>query len=298
MNRQNPILYRVSQFVSLLLGARIFVLIFFGFTLYVSTFFLFNQEENLHKFVFDYKVHGIIFCSLLSIAAGGIINQFYDFEKDKIQKPFRTKLQSFLKQKYFLYSYIILNTFSLGIAYFLSPRIFIFFLIYQFFIWFYSHKLSKVFLLNNLTYVSLTLYPFFGMLVYYQHFSWKIFLMAIFLFLMLWIIDTIKDLLTIKSDKIFNYNTLPIIIGTKTSIAFISFLLLLNALLACVIISKMPTINLMFLYFSTSVFVMILSLFPLFYFRFQKMFWLMNLLRIWIFVGVIFMLLNGILEKF
>ncbi|MDO5616414.1 MAG: prenyltransferase, partial [Cruoricaptor ignavus] len=92
--KKNPAHYRVSQFVSLLLGMRIFVLAFFAFTLYVSTFFLFNQEENLRQFVFDYKVHGIIFCSILSIAAGGIINQFYDLEKDRLQKPFRTKLQS------------------------------------------------------------------------------------------------------------------------------------------------------------------------------------------------------------
>ena len=82
----NPILHRLSQLVSLLLGARIFVLALFTFTLYVSTFFLFNQEESLRKFVFDYKVHGIIFCSVLSIAAGGLINRFYDREKDKFQK--------------------------------------------------------------------------------------------------------------------------------------------------------------------------------------------------------------------
>ena len=78
--KNNPIFYRLSQIMSLLLGARIFLLLLFTFTLYVSTFFLFNQEENLRKFVFDYKVHGIIFCSVLSIAAGGIINRFYDNE--------------------------------------------------------------------------------------------------------------------------------------------------------------------------------------------------------------------------
>lgn len=161
MKEENPILYRISQFVGLLLGARIFMLILFAFTLYVSTFFLFNQEESLRAFVFDYKVHGIIFCSLLSIAAGGIINQFYDLEKDRLQKPFRTKLQSFLKQKYYLYSYIALNAISLGIAYVLSPRIFVFFLVYQFLMWFYSHKLSKILIVNNITFVSLTLYPFF-----------------------------------------------------------------------------------------------------------------------------------------
>ncbi len=298
MREQNPTLYRISQFVSLLLGARIFVLMFFVFTLYVSTFFLFNQEESLRKFVFDFKVHGIIFCAVLSIASGGIINQFYDLEKDRLQKPFRTKLQSFLKQKYFLYSYIALNIISLGVAYLLSPRIFIFFLIYQFLMWFYSHKLSKVLFLNNLTYVALTLYPFFGMLVYYQHFSMKLFLMAAFLFLILLIIDQIKDILTMRPDKIFNYQTSPNVLGLKPATIIISLLLILNAIVSCLIVEKVQHFNYLVIYFSISAFVLILCLLPIFYFKLKKMFWLMNLLRIWVFIGVIFMLLNGIFEKF
>jgi 4-hydroxybenzoate polyprenyltransferase len=79
----NPILHRLSQLVSLLLGARIFILALFTFTLYVSTFFLFNQEESLRKFVFDYKVHGIILCAMLSIAAGGLSTVFMTRKKTK-----------------------------------------------------------------------------------------------------------------------------------------------------------------------------------------------------------------------
>lgn len=298
MKEQNPILYRISQFVGFLLGARIFLLLFFTFTLYVSTFFLFNQEESLRKFVFDFKVHGIIFCAILSIAAGGIINQFYDREKDKIQKPFRTRLQSFLKQKYFLYSYIALNIISLGVAYLLSPRIFIFFLVYQFLMWLYSHKLSKMLFTNNLTYVSLTLYPFFGMLVYYQHFSVKLFLMAVFLFLILLIIDQLKDILTMRPDKIFSYHTVPNELGLKIATVIISALLVLNSFISCLIVAKVQHFNILVIYFSLSAFVLILCLLPLFYFKLKKIFWLMAVLRIWVFIGVIFMLMNGIFEKF
>lgn len=297
MKQENLLLYRISQFVSLLLGARFFVLVFFTITLYVSTFFLFNQEETLRQFVFDYKIHGIIFCSLLSIAAGGIINQFYDIEKDRLQKPFRSKLQSFLKQKYFLYSYIILNIISLGIAYLLSPRIFIFFLIYQFMMWFYSHKLSKILILNNLTFVALTLYPFFGLLVYYKHFSMKLFLMAAFLFLILLIIDVIKDFLTMRPDAIFGYQTLPIVTGLKVSTTIISVLLVLNTVVSCLIVYTIASQNFLKIYFSLSAILLILSLYPVFFFKFKKMFWLMNLMRIWVFIGVIFMLLNGIFER-
>ena len=280
--------------MSLLLGARIFLLLLFTFTLYVSTFFLFNQEENLRKFVFDYKVHGIIFCSVLSIAAGGIINRFYDNEKDRVSRPFRTRLQSFLKEKYFLYSYITLNVVTLVISAILSPRILVFFLVYQFLIWFYSHKLSKILIVNNLTFVSLSLYPFFGMLVYYQHFSYKIFLMAIFLFLLMLTIDLIKDVLTKNVDKVFGYNTIANVFGKKTSYHIIALVIFLNILISSVIVYSYHQLNIFSWYFVISIFFFLLLIFPILTYQKNKMFWVINLFRVWVFVGVVFMLFNGI----
>lgn len=276
--------------MSLLLGARIFLLLLFTFTLYVSTFFLFNQEENLRKFVFDYKVHGIIFCSVLSIAAGGIINRFYDNEKDRISRPFRTRLQSFLKEKYFLYSYITLNVVTLVISAILSPRILVFFLVYQFLIWFYSHKLSKILIVNNLTFVSLSLYPFFGMLVYYQHFSYKIFLMAIFLFLLMLTIDLIKDVLTKNVDKVFGYNTIANVFDKKTSYHIIALVIFLNILVSSVIVYSYHQLNIFSWYFVISIFFFLLLIFPILTYQKNKMFWVINLFRVWVFVGVVFML--------
>ena len=280
--------------MSLLLGARIFLLLLFTFTLYVSTFFLFNQEENLRKFVFDYKVHGIIFCSVLSIAAGGIINRFYDNEKDRVSRPFRTRLQSFLKEKYFLYSYITLNVVTLVISAILSPRILVFFLVYQFLIWFYSHKLSKILFVNNLTFVSLSLYPFFGMLVYYQHFSYKIFLMAIFLFLLMLTIDLIKDVLTKNVDKVFGYNTIANVFDKKTSYHTIALVIFLNILVSSVIVYSYHQLNIFSWYFVISIFFFLLLIFPILTYQKNKMFWVINLFRVWVFVGVVFMLFNGI----
>ena len=280
--------------MSLLLGARIFLLLLFTFTLYVSTFFLFNQEENLRKFVFDYKVHGIIFCSVLSIAAGGIINRFYDNEKDRVSRPFRTRLQSFLKEKYFLYSYITLNVVTLVISAILSPRILVFFLVYQFLIWFYSHKLSKILIVNNLTFVSLSLYPFFGMLVYYQHFSYKIFLMAIFLFLLMLTIDLIKDVLTKNVDKVFGYNTIANVFDKKTSYHIIALVIFLNILVSSIIVYSYHQLNIFSWYFVISIFFFLLLIFPILTYQKNKMFWVINLFRVWVFVGVIFMLFNGI----
>lgn len=289
--------YRLSQFVGFLLGARFFVAILLTFALYVSTFFLFNQEESLRNFVFDFKVHGIIFCTVLSILSGGIINQFYDFEKDHIVKPFRTRIQSFIKQKYFLYAYLALTVISLGVASFISYRVLIFFIVYQFFMWFYSHKLSRILILNNLTFVSLTLYPFFGMMVYYETFSKKVLLMAIFLFLILLCIDIVKDTLTKSVDKTFGYVTIPNYFKSKTTKTIIISFLIITMVVSMKIISKTGISGFMSYYFVLGLFIMIVCVYLLLNSSKKSKFLTLNILRFWVFVGIIAMLLNGIEGK-
>lgn len=289
---KNSFYYRLSQLVSLLLGARFFVLIFISFALYVSAFFLINQEQDLRKMVFDVKLHGIIFCSVLSIAAGGLINQFYDKEKDKIIKPFRYKLQRFLKQKYFLYFYLILNILSIGIAGFLSWRILLFFIIYQFFIWLYSHKLSKILVLNNLTFVLLSLYPFFGILVYYQHFSMMLFWMALFLFLLMLSIDINKDIITKDADQLFQYRTFPIVVGIQETKKIIVSILMINAVVSFKIFQLLKP-NIHSQYFLLSIVFFLVMCGIIFFTKVQHSV-IHNWLRVWVLVGVIFMLINGL----
>lgn len=294
----NPFFYRISQLIGFLLGARVFVAFLLTFALYVSTFFLFNRDESLRNFVFDFRVHGIIFCTVLSILAGGIINQFYDREKDQLTKPFRTRIQKFLKQKYFLYAYLTLNLVSLGIAFLISPRVFFFFLIYQFLMWFYSHKLSKVLIINNLTFVTLTVYPFFGMWVYYKTFSSKIFLMATFLFLILLMIDIIKDLLTKNADKIFGYATIPNTLGNKVSNVILGVLSVLLMWISTLIISKEGIHNIMNLYFAGGLLVLVFALYLLINPYKKSSFFVLNILRIWVFIGIVAMLMDGIILRF
>lgn len=294
---QKSLFYRFSQFVGFLLGARFFVAALLTFALYVSTFFLFNQEESFRKFVFDFRVHGIIFCTVLSILAGGIINQFYDFEKDHIVKPFRTRIQSFIKQKYFLYAYLALTVISLGVAIFISYRVLIFFIVYQFFMWFYSHKLSRILILNNLTFVSLTMYPFFGMMVYYQTFSKKIFLMAIFLFLILLCIDIVKDTLTKSVDKTFGYTTIPNYFKSKNTRIILISLLTVTIAVSMKIIIKTGISGFMAYYFIGGLFVMITCIYLLLNSSRRTNFFTLNILRFWVFVGILAMLLNGIEGK-
>ena len=292
------IVYRLSQLMGFLLGTRFFVTVLLTFALYVSTFFLFNQEESLRNFVFDFKIHGIIFCTILSILAGGIINQFYDKEKDKIAKPFRFQIQSFLKQNYFLYAYLGLNLLSLTVAFLISERVFVFFLVYQFVMWFYSHKLSKWLFVNNLTFVFLTLYPFFGMLVYYQTFSEKLFLMALFLFFVLLSIDLVKDTLTKRVDRTFGYTTIPNYFSPKISTAFIVSIMTITFLISMMLIEKIGISRVLAYYFVAGLFIFVIAVSLILQEKKRYNFVTLNLLRFWVFIGIIAMLLDGILTKF
>ncbi len=285
--------YRLSQLLGLLLGARVPVTALLAFALYVSTFFLFNQEESLRAFVFDLRVHGIIFCAILSILAGGIINQFYDREKDQIVKPFRSRIQNFFEQKYFLYAYIILNAVSLSVAAAISIQVFFFFLIYQFLMWLYSHKLSRLVIINNVTFVLLSLYPFFGMLVYYRTFSVTIFLMSLFLFFLLLVIDVVKDMITRNADRIFGYNTIPNSFSPVATRLVVLSLLVVNTFVAARLFLILKA-AVMQLYFVLSVFVFAFGIVLLYRKRANSRFLLLNLFRLWIFAGVLAMLLNGI----
>ncbi len=291
------LLYRLSQVLGLLLGAKVFVVLLLTFALYVSTFFLFNQEESFKAFVFDFKVHGIIFCTVLSILAGGIINQFYDREKDRIIKPFRSQIQNFLKQNYFLYTYLVLNTVSLGISWFISPRVFVYLIVYQFFMWFYSHKLSRILILNNLTFVALTLYPFFGMLVYYKTFSLKVFLMAIFLFLFLLIMDILKDTLTKNADKIFGYTPIPNFFGNKITRNVLIFLLLGLMGTSMLLVQQKGLHTVLSYFFAIGIFVIVVLVTLMANTFKNSNFYALNIMRIWIFLGILSMLLDGIYSK-
>ncbi len=295
---KNPPFYRLTQFVAFLMGAKIFMVALLTFALYVSTFFLFNQEESLRNFVFDVKVNGIIGCSVLSILAGGIINQFYDKEKDRVTRPFRTRLQNFLKQKYFLYAYLSLNIASLTIAAVLSERVFIFFLIYQFLMWLYSHKLSKMLLINNLSFVGLSLYPFFGMLVYYKTFSLYIFLLSVFIFVMLLIIDITKDTLTKNADRIFGYRTIPNFFSVRTTNVILIFLLASALVVSGCIIYIQGMHFIMSYYFVVAILMQIISLFLVLNPTRYSNIIVVNLMRIWIFVGILAMLADGVLGYF
>lgn len=199
------------------------------FAQYMASLFVFNEGKDHLQILFDKKINFIIIASALSAAAGYIINNFYDLEKDRLQRPLQNYIERFISQNFKLTTYLALNFSALIVAGLVSWRVLIFFLVYQFMVWFYSHKINKIVWINNLYSVVLMALPFFALFLYYENYRSIIFLHAAFLFILLLITDILKDLTSTSADVIYGYQTLPIVYGEHKTKNILSLLMSLNA---------------------------------------------------------------------
>ena len=122
--------------------------------------------------------------------------------------------------------------------------------------------------------------------------------MAVFLFVMLLMIDIVKDILTKNADKIFGYTTIPNTFGTHNAVNVVVALSVLLFTVSMLIINNTGIHSSLPLYFAAGLFVIILSVYLLLSSVKKSNFIVLNIFRIWVFVGIIAMLLDGIIERF
>ncbi|MBP8066469.1 MAG: geranylgeranylglycerol-phosphate geranylgeranyltransferase [Flavobacterium sp.] len=229
---------------------------------YLSSIFILAPERRALDVILDWRLFLIVFVSTLTIASGYIINNFYDSEKDLINRPNKSMLDRLVSQQTKLQVYFSLNFIATALAYIISWRAALFFAVYIFLIWFYSHKLKKYPMIGNLTASLLAVLPFFGILMYFKNFYHVIFAHATFLFLLILIREMIKDLENIKGDVANNYQTIPVRFGEKVSKQVITVLTISTILPVFILIDKYD-VGYMDIYFYISLIVLIFFLLKL-----------------------------------
>ena len=220
--RKNKLL--VMKFVSLFSVVRGYNIPIIILAQYLSAIFILAPEKRALSILLDFNLFIIVFASSLTIASGYIINNFYDSKKDLINRPNKSMLDLLVSQKTKLQVYFALNFIVAILAILVSWRAFLYFSVYIFLIWYYSHRIKKYAVIGNLTSAFLSVLPFFAILLYYKNFYEVIFGHAAFLFLLLLIREMIKDLENIKGDLANDYKTIPIIYGEVVSKKIITFL--------------------------------------------------------------------------
>ena len=245
LSRKNKLLLmKIISLFSVVRGYNVAVIVI---AQYLSAIFILAPKNvPALDIILDFRVFILVLASALSIASGYIINNFYDSQKDLINRPNKSMLDRLVSQKTKLYVYFTLNFFVALISVFLSWRVLLFFSAYIFLVWFYSHKLKKYAIIGNITAALLAVLPFFAMLIYlfkkdgFRHFEIYhveiIFAHATFLFLLILIREMIKDLENIKGDLASDYHTVPVIYGERVSKIAISVLTVLTVIPVYVLI--------------------------------------------------------------
>lgn len=227
IDKQKSIFFK---FLSIFSVVRIYNILIIVLAQYLTSIFILS-DKKLFDVIFDFNLFLLILCSSLSIASGYIINNFYDQKKDIINKPIKSKIDDVVKKSTKLYFYFILNFVVIFFASIISPRAVIFFSVYIFFLWFYSHKLKRLLFLGNLFYSLLTITPFFAILLYYKNIDLIIAAYALFLFFILLLKDITKDLKNLVGDFTENYQTIPVAFGEDFSRIIISLITFINVIL-------------------------------------------------------------------
>ncbi len=289
------------KFISLFSVIRLYNIFIIIIAQYFTSIFIISIDTSISSILFDFQLFLLILSSSIAIASGYIINNFYDYEKDLINKPIKSKIDKVIRKRTKLSLYITLNFLCIYTSSLVSWRSVLFFTIYIFVIWLYSHKLKRILFIGNIVSSLLSVIPFFIILIYYKNFELIIFLYAIFLFLIVYMREIIKDLENIKGDFTLDYRTIPVVYGEKSSKYLLSIVSLFTVVIIYILLSGFDT-GMMFYYYYFSIAVLLFFIILLWKYDSKKYYnFLHNLLKFLIVLGVLSIVLidfDLFLEKF
>jgi len=274
------------KFAALFSNIRGFNLLLLISAQFLAAIFIFSEGSSLYDVLTDINLWVIVFSTICVVSAGYIINNFYDFESDLINRPFKTSLENQIEQKTKLKLYFLLNFAGFAAGFLISWKASLFFAFYIFLIWLYSHKLKSMPILGFVSVAILQLLPFFVIFVYYRNFSTIIFAHASFLFFLILMKELVKGLENQAGDEIQDRNSLSIVYGDRFSKLLYSLLTLL-ILNPVYYMLKFEPVGKMTYYFYASYLILIVSNVLLYKASSKSSLLLVhNILRVLLFIGV------------
>jgi len=198
----------------------------------------FRVETALNHFGFAL----LVIATLCIAAAGNIINDIYDVEIDKINKPNKVLIGKKISERNANRLFIILNITGVAIGFYLAnsigkPSFAALFIVFSALLYLYASYLKGMLLIGNLlisalvamSLIIVALFDLFPAITSQnqaiQSAVFKIVLhYALFAFFINFIREIVKDLQDINGDKKGGMNTLPIALGRKRTIKIVFIL--------------------------------------------------------------------------
>ncbi len=225
--------------------------------------FIFAPESSFNALLVQQGFIYMLLATGSAITAGYIINHFYNLKRDLINRPQQSLLEQKLSMDKKLYLYFFLNLLTLLFAYFISWRAVLFFAVYEFLIWIYFHKIQPVPFWHELTVTLLTVYPFFGLMLFFKSVSGFVIWAGILFVLLLLLKEIIKNHLTLRGDVAQNIKTVLVAKGEGFQLKMFFTLIFLTGIVLSV--SFLRNFSEAFTVFVCAFYVMLLVVSVLYY---------------------------------
>lgn len=216
---------QLSAFLNLIRWKNLLLIVYTQIVIKYSFFTSFSTETNLTTIQFITLVLAVLFIT----ASGYIINDIYDIEADKINKPHKLVVTKYISVEAAKKIYFYLNSIgiSFGILICLSiqkPSLSFIFIVAALLLYYYSKKLKSLPLIGNFTVASLVTLNVFILVLFDLDNSiisnnnfvlTTILIVSFFAFCINLIREIVKDIEDVNGDYTLNMNTLPILLGRK-----------------------------------------------------------------------------------
>ena len=253
---------------------------------YLTSRYILAPESNFLEIILDPELFALVLATACSTAGGYIINNFYDAEKDKINRPKKYLLEHLISQQSQLVLYFLLNGATLIAAGFVSFNAILFFTVYISGIWIYSSSLKRLFWVSNIFATILVIFPFFAITLYFKNFEKVVVYHATFLFFLILNRDMVKDLENFRGDWVKQYRTFPVVFGYRVTKIIITLITILTFIPIYWLVRS--SLGLMTYYFYLSLPLLLTMLILLWQGSTQKRYlWIHNLLKAHILFGVL-----------
>lgn len=217
----------------------------------------FNESQGVTTTLSTFAF-AILVLATLCIAAGGyVINDIYDIDTDKVNKPNKVIINKHISEKNGYTSFMLLNVIGVGLGFYLSHLInysslFVVFFISSALLYIYSTALKQMFLIGNivvsvvvaLSILVVGIFELIPSMMSLNNVANMPFLeiirdYAIFAFLINLVREVVKDIEDINGDHKVGMQTMPIVLGRDRAnkIAFALSLIPLFAVVYYIITS-------------------------------------------------------------
>lgn len=245
---------RISAFFQLIRYKNLFIIALTQLLIWFLLLNPFFKNLEIQPSLSIYNILSLVFSTLSIAAAGYIINDYFDFRIDIINKPDRVIIERIIPRRHAILLHSILNFVGILLAVYVAFQANNWVLVLlpiscSLLLWFYATDFKGSYIYGNiiialLTVFSIAIIPFFELQMW-KYFTWNLwiqngvinpwFVLSVYMFfafILTWIREIVKDMEDIKGDIQQNCKTLPIVIGLKKAGNFSKILIIIaNAVL-------------------------------------------------------------------